>query len=175
MMESIRRDKERKVNIQALISGYSATCDGVDRIDCAPDGVELARAISNALADAKIQPADIDFISLDGLASSLWDDSEIKALKIIFKENLRNIPVSCPKSMFGNLLGASGAVDLITTILAMENNLVPPTVNLDNPAIEGLNYIGKEPKEKKINKALIISRGRGGINSVLVIEKGDTL
>ncbi len=175
VMESIRRAKERKVNIQALISGYAATCDGVDRIDCAPDGVELARAISNALADAKIQPADIDFISLDGLASSLWDDSEIKALKIIFKENLRNIPVSCPKSMFGNLLGASGAVDLITTILAMENNLVPPTVNLDNPAIEGLNYIGKEPKEKKINKALIISRGRGGINSVLVIEKGDTL
>jgi 3-oxoacyl-[acyl-carrier-protein] synthase II len=73
--------------------------------------------------------------------------------------------------MFGNLLGASGAVDLITTILAMENSLVPPTVNLDTPAQNGLNYIGKEAREHKIHKALIISRGRGGINAVLVAEK----
>jgi 3-oxoacyl-[acyl-carrier-protein] synthase II len=73
--------------------------------------------------------------------------------------------------MFGNLLGASGVVDMITTILAMEHSLAPITLNLDAPSIKGLNFVTKEAKEYKIEKALIISRGRGGINAVLVIEK----
>jgi 3-oxoacyl-[acyl-carrier-protein] synthase II len=73
--------------------------------------------------------------------------------------------------MFGNLLGASGAVDLIITILAMEHNLIPPTLNLNQPDPQGLNYVALEAKPAAINKALIISRGRGGINSVLVVER----
>ncbi len=171
VMESIKRAQSRKANILALISGYATSCDGADRINCASDGKELSRAIKDALLDAKADPSDIDYISLDGLAVDFWDNSEIEAIKRVFGEKAKNIPVSCPKSMFGNLLGASGAVDLITTILAMENSLIPPTVNLDSPAVSGLNYIGKEAKEHKINKALIISRGRGGINAVLVVEK----
>lgn len=171
VMESVERAKSRKADILALISGYATTCDGVDRINCASDGEELARAIKEALLDAKAGPSDIDYISLDGLAVDLWDNSEVEAIKNVFGERIKDIPVSCPKSMFGNLLGASGAVDLISTILAMENNLVPPTVNLDSPALGGLNYIGKEAREHKIRKALVISRGRGGINAVLVVEK----
>ena len=104
----------------------------------------------------------------------IWDDSEINALKIVFGARLKDIPLSCPKSMFGNLLGASGAVDMIIALLAMEHNLVTPTLNLEEPALSGLNYIGKEAKEYRIGKSLIISRGRGGINSVLVVEKGET-
>ncbi|HPL82866.1 MAG TPA: beta-ketoacyl-[acyl-carrier-protein] synthase family protein [Candidatus Omnitrophota bacterium] len=171
VMENVERAKSRGANIAALISGYATTCDGVDRINCAPDGLELARAIKNALLDAEVSCEDIDYISLDGLGVDLWDDAEVKAIKHVFGDKVKNIPVSCPKSMFGNLLGASGAVDLITTILAMENSLVPPTVNLDMPAQNGLNYIGKEARAHKIGKALIISRGRGGINAVLVVEK----
>ena len=171
VMESIERARLRGAKISALISGYATTCDGVDRINCASDGVELSRAIENALLDAKVSAEDIDYISLDGLGVDLWDDAEVKAIKNVFGNRVKDIPVSCPKSMFGNLLGASGAVDLITTILAMENSLVPPIVNLDTPAQNGLNYIGKEAREHKINKALIISRGRGGINAVLVVEK----
>lgn len=95
----------------------------------------------------------------------------MEAIKDVFGERAKDIPVSCPKSMFGNLLGASGVVDLIATTLAMENGLVPPTVNLDSPALNGLNYISREAKEYKINRALVISRGRGGINAVLVVEK----
>ena len=173
VMESIGRAQSRGVKIQALVSGYATGCDGIDRINCASDGKELAWVIKEALVDAKVPADKIDYISLDGAAVSLWDDSEIKAIKEAFGARAKDIPMSCPKSMFGNLLGASGAVDLITTILAMENNLVPPTVNLDTPVNEGFNYIGKEAKECKINKALVISRGRGGINSVLVVEKGE--
>ncbi|MDD3087258.1 MAG: beta-ketoacyl-[acyl-carrier-protein] synthase family protein [Candidatus Omnitrophica bacterium] len=171
VMESIERAKSRKANILALISGYATTCDGVDRINCDSKGLELSRAIKEALSDAKASPSDIDYISLDGLAVDLWDNSEVEAIRNVFGKNAESIPASCPKSMFGNLLGASGAVDLVTTILAMENNLVPPTINLDVPAKQGLNYIGKEAREHKINKALVISRGRGGINAVLVVEK----
>ncbi len=172
VMEGIERAKQRNANILAYISGYGTSCDGEDRINPAQDGKELARTINMALSDARIRPDEIDYISLDGLAVDIWDNSEIKAIKSVFGKRAGEIPVSCPKSMFGNLLGASGAVDLVITILAMEHGLVPPTINLDEPFVQGLNYI-KEAKEHKINKALIISRGRGGINSVLVVEKGD--
>jgi 3-oxoacyl-(acyl-carrier-protein) synthase len=170
-MENIERAKARKANIQAVISGYGTTCDGIDRISPATDGKELSRAIQMALNDAKVNPQDIDYISLDGLACDDWDNGEVSAIKEVFGNYAKDIPVSCPKSMFGNLLGASGAVDVIITILAMEHNLVPPTINLDTPAVNGLSYVAGSSRERKINKALVISRGRGGINSALVIEK----
>ncbi|MGD0336242.1 MAG: beta-ketoacyl-[acyl-carrier-protein] synthase family protein [Candidatus Omnitrophota bacterium] len=173
VMEGIARAKKRKANIFGYIAGTGNSCDGVDRINPAPDGRELARAINLALADAGAKAEEIDFISLDGLAVDIWDNSEIEGLKIVFGSRLKNIPASCPKSMFGNLLGASGVLDLITVLLAMEHNLVPPTINLDEPAAVSLNYVSKEAREYKINKALVISRGRGGINSALVVEKGE--
>ncbi len=171
VMESLSRAKKRGANILGLISGYGTSCDGVDRINCSSDGRELARAINMALSDAKANIEEIGYISLDGLAVDLWDDSEIKALKSVFGGNLKNIPLSCPKSMFGNLLGASGVLDMIIAFLTMEHSLVAPTLNLESPVLNGLNYIAKEAKEYKVNKSLIISRGRGGINSVLVVEK----
>ena len=171
VMENIQRARGRGAKILGLISGYGTSCDGVNRINCATDGKELARAINMALADAQVEAEEINYISLDGLAVELWDNSEIKALELVFGNNLKKIPVSCPKSMFGNLLGASGAVDMITTILAMEHSLVPITLNLEAPSVKGLNYVTGEAKEYKIDKALIISRGRGGINAVLVVEK----
>ena len=173
VMESVARASKRGVKPLAYISGYAATCDGIDRINCASDGKELARAIKLALAEAQTNIDEIGYISLDGLALSLWDDSELQAIKSVFSGRAKDIPISCPKTMFGNLLGASGAVDMITTILAMEHALVPVTLNLDAPAVDGLNYVTKEAKEYKINKALVISRGRGGINSVLIVEKGE--
>ncbi|MBM3244295.1 MAG: beta-ketoacyl-[acyl-carrier-protein] synthase family protein [Candidatus Omnitrophica bacterium] len=173
VMEGIGRAKKRGANIMALVSGYGTTCDGLDRINPDKSGLELVRAIEMALADAKANIDEIDYISLDGLAVEDWDNSEVAAIKKVFGERAAKIPVSCPKSSFGNLLGASGAVDLIITILAIEHSLVPPTINLEEPDAGGLNYIMKEAKEHVINKALVISRGRGGINSVLVVEKGE--
>ncbi len=172
VMEDASHIKNRNADIHAYISGYGYSCDAANRIQPASDGKQLARAINMALDDAKANKDEIDYISLDGLAMDIWDKSEAEAIKSVFGKNAKNIPVSCPKSMFGNLLGASGAIDLIITVLAMEHSLVPPTVNLDEPDPQGLNYIGKEAKEYNIRKALIISRGRGGINSALVVEKG---
>jgi len=171
VMESISRVKKRGSNILGYISGYGTSCDGVDRINPASDGKELARSINMALSDAGVNPQDIGYISLDGLAVDLWDNSEIKALELVFGDDLKKIPVSCPKSMFGNLLGASGAIDMIIALLSMEHNLVPPTLNLDAPVLNNINYVAKDAKEYKLDKSLVISRGRGGINSVLVVEK----
>ncbi len=171
VLESVERAKARKANIFALVSGYSSNCDGIDRINPEAKGLQLAKAIKMALGDAGVNPEEIDYISLDGLAVDIWDRSEVEAIKSVFGKSVKDIPASCPKSMFGNLLGASGAVDLITTILAMENNLVPPTINLDEPDLNGLNYVANQAREHKIHKALVISRGRGGINSVLVAER----
>ena len=148
-LENIERAKARNANIQAVISGYGTTCDGKDRINPETDGRELARAIQMALDDAQVLPEKIDYISLDGLACDDWDLGEVSAIKQVFGDKAKTIPASCPKSMFGNLLGASGVVDMITTILAMEHSLVPPTINLDEPANNGLNFIKKKPKSTR--------------------------
>lgn len=171
VMEGSERAKKRGANILGYISGYGTSCDGVDRINPASSGSELARAIRTAMDDAKAGPGEIGYISLDGLAVDIWDNSEIKALESVFGSKLKDIPVSCPKSMFGNLLGASGALDMIVALLSMEYSLIPPTLNLDEPAVKGMNYVTGQAKEYKVGKALIISRGRGGINSALVVEK----
>lgn len=171
VMEGIERARSRKAPLMAYLSGYGTSCDGVDRINPASDGTELARAITMALDDASATPQEIDYISLDGLAVDIWDDSEIRALASVFGKRLRDIPVSCPKSMFGNLLGASGAVDLIITLLAMEDSLIPVTLNLDAPAYTDVHFVTGKAQPATIRKALILSRGRGGINSALIVEK----
>jgi len=171
VMEDKNALEARKIRPLVFISGYGATCDGYNRIEPDVDGVQLARAISMALDDAGFSPKDIDYISLDGLAVSAWDNTEAAAINRVFGRLASEIPSSCPKSMFGNLLGASGAVDLITTILAMENSFIPPTVNLMNPDPANLAFVTGKGRQATINKALIISRGRGGINSALVVEK----
>ncbi|MFA4888067.1 MAG: beta-ketoacyl-[acyl-carrier-protein] synthase family protein [Candidatus Omnitrophota bacterium] len=171
VMESAERARARGAQILGYVCGYGTTCDGVNRIEPEAKGTELARAIRMALDDARVSPQDIDFISLDGVAIDIWDKTEIAAIKSIFGQRAKEIPLSCPKSMFGNLLGASGAVDVVITLLAMENNLVPPTLNLDTPDPTGLHYVAKKAEERAINKALVISRGRGGINAALIVEK----
>jgi len=171
VMEPVARAQARGKTPIGFISGYGTTCDGVSRLDPDPSGDQLCRAITIALEDAGLSARDIDYVSLDGLAVDIWDTSEVAGLKKALGKHLEKIPVSCPKSMFGNLLGASSAVDVIITLLAMENNLIPPTINLEVPDPNGLNYVIGEAQEFTVNKALVIARGRGGINSVLVIEK----
>ena len=171
VMEGSKRVEERKGTSLAYITGYCANCDGKDRILPDPEPKELIRAMRTALSDAGIKPEGIDYISLDGMAIDIWDNTEIGAIRTVFGKRSGEIPLSCPKSMFGNLLGASGAVDMITTVLAIEHKLIPPTINLDKPEYEGLDFVTGEARPAEIKKAMIISRGRGGINSVLIIEK----
>ena len=119
---------------------------------------------------AGYKPQDIDYICADGVGTKLGDISETRAIKEVFE---KKIPVSAPKSMFGYLLGAAGAVDVIIALLAMQNSVIPPTINYQTEDPEcDLDYVPNKSRPKEIKRALIISRGRGGINAVLTIERG---
>jgi len=172
IMEPQERAKKRGARVYGYVIGYGTTTDGVDRINPAGDGKQLARAILIALNDAKLKPQDIDYICLDGAATTIGDISETKAIKQVFNGTSNKLLCSAPKSIFGNMLGATGGVDLITTLLAMEHNVVPPTINLNDPDPQcDLDYCANKAVEKEINNALIINRGRGGINCVLILQK----
>lgn len=173
ILESGARAAARGREPLGYITGYGTTCDGFDRIKPNPDGKDLARALRLALDAAGCEPCDIDYISLDGAATKDGDASEARALKEAFGAHLKKIPVSVPKTIFGNLLGASGALDLIVTLMAMEHGFIPPTLNLKDldPCCDGMDFVVGRAREHKIRRALIISRGRGGINAVLAVEK----
>ncbi|MCK5581785.1 MAG: beta-ketoacyl-[acyl-carrier-protein] synthase family protein [Candidatus Omnitrophica bacterium] len=172
ILESSQRAAKREAHVYANIVGYATTTDGADRIEPARDGVELARAIKMALDDAQLAPSDIDYICADGAATQLSDASETRAIKLAFNGHAKKIPVTVPKAIFGNMLGACGAVDVITTLLAMEHSIVPPTINYETPDPEcDLDYCPNKAQEKEIKNALVINRGRGGINCVLILQK----
>ncbi len=173
ILEPQSRVKNRGAHVYANIIGYATTTDGVDRIQPATDGVQLARAIKMALEDAQLEPRDIDYICADGAATVIGDMTETKAIKLAFNSYSHKIPVTAPKATFGNMLGASGALDVITTLLAMEHNVVPPTINYSQPDPGcDLDYCPNKAQEKEIKNALVINRGRGGINCVLVLQRG---
>ena len=172
ILESPERVQKRNARVYANIIGYGTTTDGVDRIQPAADGKELGRAIQIALEDAGLEPSQIDYICADGAGTILSDLSETRGIKQAFNGYAKKIPVSAPKSVFGNMLGASGAMDVITTVLAMEHGIIPPTINYLEPDPEcDLDYCPNKAQAKKIKNALVISRGRGGINCALILQK----
>jgi len=137
-----------------------------------PNGKGLAKAIKAALDTAGYEPEEIDYICADGVGTKWGDISETRAIKEVFGSYAKKIPVSAPKSMFGHLLGASGAVDLIITFLAMQDGVIPPTINYQTQDPEcDLDYVPNKCRLKEVKKALVISRGRGGINAVLAVER----
>lgn len=172
ILEPPKRAQERNARVYGFITGFGTTTDGVDRIEPAEDGNELAKAIQIALDNAKLKPEDIDYICLDGAGTTNGDISETRAIKQIFNGGAQKVACSAPKSIYGNMLGACGATDVITTLLAMRHSIVPPTINCDDPDPEcDLDYTTNGAVEKEINNALVINRGRGGINTALVLQK----
>lgn len=172
ILETEERAKRRGVPIRGYITGYATTTDGIDRIEPAADGIQLSRAIAMALDDAQLGIEQIDYICADGVGTQIGDFSETRGIKKALGAYAKKVPVSAPKSIFGNMLGACGAVDVAATILAMAHSMVPPTINLNTPDPEcDLDYCPHKAQSKEINNALVINRGRGGINSVLVLQR----
>ena len=172
-LEPQSRVKAREgVHVYANIIGYGTSTDAVNRIEPSANGQQLVRAIKIALDDAGLKPQDIDYICADGAGTQIGDATETKAIKDAFGEYAKKVIVSAPKSIYGNMLGASGVLDVITTVLAMEHSMVPPTINYEtpDPACD-LNYCFNKAQEKVIKNAMIINRGRGGINCVLILQK----
>lgn len=172
ILESLEHALSRGVSIRAELIGYGATDDAYHITAPSPDGQSAARAMSNALADGGIKPEEVGYINAHGTSTPLNDKVETLAIKKVFGDYAYKIPISSSKSMIGHLLGAAGVVELIATILSMEKEILPPTINYEFPDPEcDLDYVPNKARPKKINVALSNSLGFGGHNATLVVRK----
>ena len=174
VLEEEGHAKKRGAKIYAELLGYSATDDGYHITAPLPDGDGAAAAMKLALADAGLAPEKIDYINAHGTGTELNDLAESSAIKHIFGEHAYKIPVSSTKSSIGHLLGASGAVELIVCVEAINKATIPPTINLENPDERcdlKMDYVPLEARQAKINYALSNSFGFGGHNACLVVGK----
>ena len=175
ILEEYEHAKKRGAKIYAEVVGYGQTADAYDIVAPAPDGAGAQRAMENALKDAGIMPTDVDYINTHGTSTGLGDKAESFAVARVFgdKEQNKNLSVSSTKSMIGHMLGASGAAEAIICIKAINNGLVPPTINLDNQdeEVANLDYTPHKAKQKKVDIALTNSFGFGGHNATLIFKK----
>ena len=148
------------------------TCDAYHMTAPDPEGTEASRAMRMALTNAGVKPEDVDYINAHGTSTPLNDKTETMIIKKVFGEQAYKIPISSTKSMVGHLIGAAGSVELIATLLAMENQEIPPTINYSVPDPEcDLDYVPNVSRKKDIKIAMKNSFGFGGKNSVLVVGK----
>lgn len=172
ILEELESAIKRNAKIYAEIVGYGMTSDAYHITTPAESGEGAARAMQVAINDAGIEPAQIDYINAHGTSTYYNDLYETMAIKSVFGEDAKNVSISSTKSMTGHLLGASGAIEAIVCALAIKDNFVPPTINLENPG-EGmdLDYTPNKGKERTINYALSNSLGFGGHNATIVLKK----
>jgi len=172
VLEDYERAQARGAQIYAEITGYGATCDAYHRVRLEDTGEEPARAMRLALTEAGRAPADVDYVNLHGTSTLLNDRIETQALKLAFGEEARSIPMSATKSQLGHPQGASGAAGLAAALCAMHTNMIPPTINLDepDPACD-LDYVPNRAREANVRVALCNCIGFGSKNSALIVEK----
>ncbi len=172
VLETLESATKRNAKIYAEISGFGSTCDAYHRVRLEENGVEPARAMSLALADAGIDANKIDYVNLHGTSTQLNDRIETQALKLAFGEHAYKIPMSATKSQLGHPQGASGAAGIGATLLAMTESVIAPTINLDN-ADENcdLDYVANQSRKAKVKTALCNCIGFGSKNSAIVLEK----
>jgi len=174
VLEEESHAKKRGANIYAELLGYSATDDGFHITAPLPDGDGAATAMKLALADAGIAEEKMDYINAHGTGTELNDVAESAAIKSVFGKRAYKIPVSSTKSAIGHLLGASGAVELIVCVKAINESTIPPTINLENQDERcdlKMDFVPLEAREAKVRVALSNSFGFGGHNACLVVGK----
>jgi len=172
ILESLSSAKKRGVEILAEVIGYGSSSDAFRVTDMHEQGRGAIQAMTWALADAGISYKDIDYINTHGTSTQENDSIETLAIKAVFKEEAKNTPASSVKSMLGHLIGAAGAAELITCVLAIRDNIAPPTTNLNDPdpALD-LDYVPNGPRKMKIDVAMNESFGFGGQNNVVIIKR----
>jgi 3-oxoacyl-[acyl-carrier-protein] synthase II len=174
VLEEEGHARKRGANIYAELLGYSATDDGYHITAPLPDGDGAATAMKLALIDAGVEIEKIDYINAHGTGTELNDIAESSAIKSVFNQRAYKIPVSSTKSSLGHLLGASGAVELIICVKAINESAIPPTINLENQDercdVE-MDFVPLKARQTKVNFAMSNSFGFGGHNSCLVVGK----
>ncbi|QDU54659.1 beta-ketoacyl-ACP synthase II [Aeoliella mucimassa] len=169
VLEEYEHAKARGAEIYAEILGYGASADGGHITQPDPEGTGAGRAMQSALEDAELAPEKVDYINAHGTSTPLGDKAESTAIKRVYGDHAYKLSVSSTKSQLGHLLGASGGVEMVLSLMALKHNVVPPTINLQNPDPEcDLDYTPNEPKEKPLNVVVSNSFGFGGHNASMV-------
>jgi len=172
ILESLSSAKKRGVKIVAEMIGYGSSTDAFRITDMHEEGRGAIQAMTAALDDAGISYKAVDYINTHGTSTAENDSIETKAIKAVFKEKAKSTPASSVKSMLGHLIGAAGAAELITCVLAIRDGILPPTMNLNDPdpALD-LDYVPNKPRKMPVNIAMNESFGFGGQNDVVIVKK----
>jgi 3-oxoacyl-[acyl-carrier-protein] synthase II len=174
VLEELEHALRRKARIYAEITGYGLTGDAYHITSPAPGGEGAVRCMQMALKDGNASPADVDYINAHGTSTKHGDELETSAIKTVFGEHAYKLAVSSTKSMTGHLLGAAGGVEAVISVLSIEKQMAPPTINLDNPDPEcDLDYVPHKAKELEVNMSLSNSFGFGGTNACLLFKRSD--
>ena len=172
VLEELEHARRRGANILVEILGYGMTADASHMTAPDPEGEGASRAMSMSLRDAGLNPEDIDYINAHGTSTPLGDAAETTAIKSVFGSHARKLAVSSTKSQLGHLLGASGGVEFVVSTLALQNQVLPPTINLENPDPQcDLDYVANEARQARINCVMKNSFGFGGHNACLVLGR----
>ena len=176
VLEELERAKARGAHIYAEIVGFGMSNDAHHMTAPRPDGSQAARSMRLALRDAKLAPHEIAYVNAHGSSTPLNDPTETSAIRQTFGEHARKLQVSSTKAYYGHALGASGAIELAITALALERKWVPPTLNHETPA-DGcdLDYIPRQGRPADVEYALSNSFGFGGINAAVVLKRHEGL
>ena len=172
ILESLEHAKKRKAKIIAEIVGYGMTCDAYHITAPDPSGDGAGRAMKLALADAGLNPEDIDYINAHGTSTKLNDKIETLSMKQVFGSCARKLLISSTKSMIGHSLGAAGGVELVACCMTIRDGVVHPTINYEHPDPEcDLDYVPNTAREAKVSACMSNSLGFGGHNASLIIKK----
>ncbi len=172
VLEELEHAKARGAKIYAEVVGYGMSGDAHHITAPAQDGNGGFRCMQAALKRAGMTPGDIDYVNAHGTSTPLGDEIELRAVERLFGDQAANMTMSSTKSAIGHLLGAAGAVEAIFSILAIRDNVAPPTLNLDNPSVETkLDLAPHKPREREIRAALSNSFGFGGTNASLIFRE----
>ena len=174
LLEEYEHAKTRGAKIYAEIIGFGMSADAHHITSPPEGGAGAALSMQNAISDAQINSSEIDYVNAHGTSTPAGDIAETEAIKTIFNDSTDDLIVSSTKSMTGHLLGAAGAIEAIFSILSINNNICPPTINLDNPDIGcDLNYSAHQASQKMVTHSLSNSFGFGGTNATLIFKELD--
>ena len=172
VLESLEFAKARGANILAELAGYGRTSDAYHITAPHAEGLGAIRAMDMAIKDAGLKTTDINYINAHGTSTKLNDQIETLAIKKLFGDHAKKIPISSTKSMTGHLLGAAGGVELAACILSIRDNIVHPTINYETPDPDcDLDYVPNVARKVQVNVALSNSLGFGGHNATLVVKR----
>ncbi len=172
VFEELEHAKARRAEILAEVFGFGTSGDAGHITQPDEEGLGAAKAMSDALTDSGINPEEVDYINAHGTSTPLGDKAETKAVKCVYGDHARNVSISSTKSHLGHSLGASGGIELVLSIKAINDSVIPPTINLETPDPDcDLDYTPCTPREREIKVAMSNSFGFGGHNASIVIGK----